>query len=316
LANILSSLIFNIYYIEYQNLGQQGAVYALVLTSFIQFLGLLPLLLRNISFSKFNIHLLKKMLSFGIPFFPAAILFIITGMIDRFFINHYLGLEQVGVYGAGYKIGSIISIIIIAFNLNWQPYYLKHHKDALFSKNIEKISRFFSVFLLLMTTLISIGWELIIKVQLFNYHLIGSEFWVSGIIIPWIAFGYYFYGLFILQMPSIYIKNKQLWVPFFWTLAAISNVFLNILLIPTLGLAGAGLATLISYLVMFMSIYIKNQKWMPLNFINKFLLFYFILSLLLIVLINCDINYTVRSALVLIYGIIGINHLVSYKKAL
>ena len=317
LSNILSSLIFNIYYIEYRNLGEQGAVYALVLTSCIQFLGLSPILLRNISISQFNTSLLKKMFSFGIPFFPAAILFIITGLIDRFFINYYLGMDQVGIYGAGYKVGSIISIIIIAFNLNWQPYYLKHHRDILFAKNIKKISQFFSVFLLLMTVLISIGWELIIKIKLFNYSLIGSEFWVSGIIIPWVAFGYYFYGLFILQMPSIYIKNKQLWVPLFWTLAAMSNIILNTLLIPTLGLAGAGVATFTSYLIMFISIYIKNQKWMPLNFINKFLIFYFIISLLLVVLINCGVfNYTMQSVLFIFYSIIGINHLVSYKKIL
>jgi O-antigen/teichoic acid export membrane protein len=168
-----------------------------------------------------------------------------------------------------------------------------------------------------MTVLISIGWELIIKIKLFNYHLIGSEFWVSGIIIPWVAFGYYFYGLFILQMPSIYIKNKQLWVPLFWALAAASNIILNTLLIPTLGLAGAGIATFTSYLIMFISIYIKNQKWMPLNFINKFLIFYFIISLLLVGLINCGIiNYTMQFALFIVYSIIGINHLVSYKKIL
>ena len=316
-SNILSSLIFAIYYIEYQNLGEKGAVFALLLTSFVQFLGLSPLLFRNISISQFNVSLLKKMFSFGIPFFPAAILFIITGLIDRFFINYYLGVEQVGIYGAGYKIGSIISIIIIAFNLNWQPYYLKHHKDKLFAKNVEKISQFFSVFLLLITTLISISWELIIKIQLFDYYLIGSEFWISGIIIPWVAFGYYFYGLFILQMPSVYIKNKQLWVPLFWALAAISNIILNALLIPMLGLEGAGLATLTSYLIMFISIYIKNQKWMPLNFINKFLIFYFIVSLSLVVCFNCGIlNYTMQSALFVVYSIIGINHLISYKKIL
>lgn len=313
--NIVSSLALNIYYIDYKQLGEQGAIYALALTSLIQFIGLVPILFKNINISSFNAHLLKKMFLFGVPFFPAAILFIITGMVDRFFIKYYLNVEQVGIYGAGYKIGSLISIIVIAFNLNWQPYYLKYQKNELFSKNIKKISQLFSVFLLLMTTLISIGWELITKIQLFNYHLIGLEFWDAGIIVPWVAFGYYFYGLFILQMPSIYIKNKQLWIPFFWGLAAIINIILNILLIPKTGIMGAGIATLLSYLIMFISIYVKNQKWMPLNFINKFLIFYFILSVTLVFLVNFNIiDFTIKTLSVFIYSAVGVNYILFFKK--
>ena len=313
--NIVSSLALNIYYIDYKQLGEQGAIYALALTSLIQFIGLVPILFKNINISNFNTHLLKKMFLFGFPFFPAAILFIVTGMVDRFFIKYYLNVEQVGIYGAGYKIGSLISIVVIAFNLNWQPYYLKYQKNEFFSKNIKKISQLFSVFLLLITTLISIGWVLITKIQLFNHHLIGFEFWDAGIIVPWVAFGYYFYGLFILQMPSIYIKNKQLWIPFFWGLAAIINIILNILLIPRAGIMGAGVATLLSYLTMFISLYVKNQKWMPLNFINKFLIFYFILSVTLVFLVNCNIiDFIIKPLSVFIYSAIGINYILFLKK--
>ena len=314
--NIISSLGLNIFFIYFMNLGEKGAVYALALTALIQLLALLPLAFKYVTFYHLNYILIKKMFSFGIPFFPAALLFIVTGMIDRFFINYFLSMEQVGIYGAGYKLGSIVSIIVIAFNLNWQPYYLKHSQNKMFLENIKKISQIFAIILLFISTSISIGWNLVIKIQLFNYHLIGSEFWDAGIIIPWIAFGYYFYGLFVLQMPSIYIRNKQLWIPFFWGLAAIINIILNILLIPRLGLMGAGVATLLSYLIMFICIYKKNQKWMPLNFINKFLIFYFILSLLIVGVINSGIfNPAMQSITLIAYSIIGIRLLVSYKKS-
>ena len=85
------------------------------------------------------------MFLFGITFLPAAILFVITGMVDRFFIKHYLDLTQVGIYGAGYKIASIVSIVVLAFNLNWQPYYLKHYNNSSFIKNVEDISKNFLI---------------------------------------------------------------------------------------------------------------------------------------------------------------------------
>ena len=107
------------------------------------------------------------MFLFGIPFLPAAILFVITGMVDRFFIKHYLDLTQVGIYGAGYKIASIVSIVVLAFNLNWQPYYLKHYNDSSFIKNVEDISKNFSIILIYLSTFISIWCGLLIKINLY-----------------------------------------------------------------------------------------------------------------------------------------------------
>ena len=133
--NILSSMFFNILFVFYYNLSSLGAVYALTLTAIVQLLFLSPIIIKLINFSKVNFLLYKKMLIFGLPFLPATILFISIGMIDRFFIESYLGLTSVGIYSAGYKVGSIISIVIIAFNLNWQPYYLKIKDDKkLFKK--------------------------------------------------------------------------------------------------------------------------------------------------------------------------------------
>ena len=125
LINILSSIFFNILFIRYYGLSSLGAVYALTLTSTLQLIILIPIIIKFINFSKINLLVYKKMFVFGLPFLPATILFISIGMIDRFFIESYLGLKSVGIYSAGYKVGSIISIVIIAFNLNWQPYYLK-----------------------------------------------------------------------------------------------------------------------------------------------------------------------------------------------
>ena len=134
LINIISSLLLNIILIHNYKMGEEGAVYALLLTSVIQFIVLLPILYKHLSIKQYSVALSKKMLKFGFPFLPAAILLILTSFIDRFFIEYFLGLEQVGLYGSGYKIGSVISIAVIAFNLSWQPYYLKSAKDLNFMK--------------------------------------------------------------------------------------------------------------------------------------------------------------------------------------
>jgi len=278
LINILSSLFFNLLFIQACSLGDRGALYALLSTAIIQFIALFPLFFYYINLKHFNFNLCKKMLLFGLPFLPSALLFILTSVVDRFFIEHFLDLNAVGVYGAGYKIGSLVSIVVIAFNLAWQPYYLKYFQSADFINNIKLISRNFSIILLYIATGITVWSDSIIKVQFFNVYIIGVDFWAAVSIVPWIAFSYFFYGLFILQIPTIYIHNKQNWSPLFWGAGATTNILLNYFLVPLFGINGAAIATLVSFLIMFMFIKYKNQSWMPINFVNKKLIFCFLLS--------------------------------------
>ena len=285
LINIISSLVLNIVFIYSCQFGDKGAAYALLGTSIIQFLWLMPVMYKYINFSVFHLDLSKKMFLFGLPFLPSAILFIITGMVDRFFIQHYLDLTQVGIYGAGYKIASIVSIVVIAFNLSWQPYYLKSHSHSSFINNIKYISQSFFIVLLYITTFIALWSEILIKIKIFDFNIIGADFWDGIIVVPWIAFGYFFYGMFVLQMPTIYICNKQIWSPVFWGSGALINIILNVALIPSLGIRGAGISTLASYLTMFLFIVYKNQKWLPINFVTPGLCFYFILNLIVIFVI-------------------------------
>ena len=276
--NIVSSIVFNVLFIQHYSLGNKGAVFALVSTAIIQFIFLIPVFLRHINWRFFNSSLGRQMFWFGIPFFPASILFILTSVIDRFFIKHFVGLEDVGIYGAGYKIGSIVSIVVVAFNLTWQPYYLKRSKDENFLLNIRLISQKFFIVLLYLATSISVWSPQIVKINIQGHYIIGPAFWDAVNIVPWIAFGYFFYGLFILQMPTIYLKNKQKWSPFFWGLGALLNIILNYVLIPRLGIVGAAVSTFISFFIMFVLIKYKNQQWMSLNFINRPLIGFFVLS--------------------------------------
>ena len=270
--NIVCSFLFNILFLTSFSNGALAAIYALTVTSFIQFFCLSPLLIKNIKISFFNWVLIKEMFFFGLPFLPAAVLFIITGMSDRWLIKVYLGLESVGLYGAGYKVGSAISILVLAFNLSWQPYYLKHSNDKNLTKKLMEISYKFFIVLFLCCCLVSMLWPLLIKTNINNYYLVGPDFWDGGRVIPWVAFGYFFYGLFVLQSPSIYLKNKQLWSPLFWLLGATSNIGLNVVLIPKIGILGAAISSLLSYLIMFICLWYKNQDWLKNNFIDLWLL--------------------------------------------
>ena len=58
-------------------------------------------------------------------------------------------------------------------------------------------------------------------------------------------------------MPSIYIKEKQSWVPYFWGIGCIINILSNYILIPIYGFYGAALSTFFAYVSMTIFLIIK-----------------------------------------------------------
>ena len=266
LVNVCVNVFLNIYLIKTLGMGLAGAIWAIILASLLQIVILLPVLIKNVNPNRFSVNLLLKMKAFSLPFLPAAIFLILIELSDRWMIGLMStnGTADVGIYTAGYKFGSVVMLCVRAFNLNWQPYYLKQET----SNTFYKIGSLFLSFLIVISTLISILWP-----ALFLF-LIGEDFRSGGEIIPMIALSYIFYGLFILQMPSLYLKNKEGWAPKFWGTGFIINVCFNCALIPLYGYIGAAVATLFAYAGMAGFIVYKNYRWMPMpyNFSYLFLI--------------------------------------------
>jgi hypothetical protein len=114
---------------------------------------------------------------------------------DRWMLGWLGSLSDIGLYGAGYKIGSLILMVVLAFNLNWQPFYLKKNQD---SKYLEAVGSIFIVVLIFITTLLSSIWPTLIKINVFNFYVVGESFWLGGKVVPVVATSYFFYGVFIL----------------------------------------------------------------------------------------------------------------------
>ena len=95
--------------------------------------------------------------------------------------------------------------------------------------------------------------------------LIGKTYSGFNEIIPIMLLSHVFYALYIIHMPSIYLCNKQNWSPIFRVCGAITNVLLNIILIPIYEIKGAAIATALSYGIMFLFLFYKNSNWMPIK---------------------------------------------------
>jgi len=310
--NVAASLYLNIYLIMILNMGFNGALLSLVGVSLIQLLILSPLIFFNVKFQQFDYGLLKKMVNFSIPFLPASVFFIMIEMSDRLMLGWLSSVENVGLYGAGYKLGAVVLLVVRAFNLNWQPFYLKN-ENVNRTDQFENIGTRFIVILIFIATIVSMLWSLLFKININNVFLIGQEFWSGGVVIPIVAFSYVIYGVFILQMPSIYIKNKQNWVPFFWGLGFVINVSGNYLLIPVWGFYGASMATLLSYSAMTVFLVYKNQRWLPIKYKLSDIVYMITISFVALCLYSQAM--VGLGIILIIYLVLSVTQIINMKKS-
>ena len=202
------------------------------------------------------------MSKFGCPFIPAAFFYLILEMSDRFILYWMVGPDALGLYTIGYKLGSIGLFIITAFNLGWQPFYIKIGNKKESGNIFGKIGTTFLHILISIGALVMFWIPVLMKIKLGNNYLIGKEFWDSMQIVPIIFLSYLFYAGYIILMPSIYLKEKQNWSPIFRGVGAFTNICLNFYFIKYWGLFGAALATLIAYVTMFLLMYFKSNQWL------------------------------------------------------
>ena len=278
LMNVFVSLFCNFYFIKELHLGLSGAVLSLVCVSLLQLFCLMPIVFSNFRLQLIDSRLFVKMLKFSLPFVPAALFFMLIEMSDRWMIAWLSSVENVGLYGAGYKIGGFMLLLVRGFNLNWQPYYLKQDAGSCLKK-FNLIGSTFIVVMIFFSVLLSVFWPVLFNIKIGSLYFVGVDFWEGGVIIPIICVAYVFYGIFILQMPSIYLKNKEGWVVVFWGVGVFVNFILNYFMIPVYGFLGAAIGTLFAYLMMALLLIYKNRFWLPIKYDYKKIFSFLLLSL-------------------------------------
>ncbi len=272
LVNVIVTMAANIKLVTYEGLGVTGAIEATLIAAVVSFLLILPTLLKNLRFSSYSKELLRRMLSFGIPFIPAAFFQVVMDLSDRYLVDWLGGRELVGIYSAGYKLGSLMLIVVTGFNMGWQPFFLSKEKDPRAPELFAHIASYIAIALTGIWVFFILFVDDLVRLNLFGYTIIGERFWDSTAIIPVIMLGYIFLGFYDLLMPGIFFKNMSRTLPRYRAIGAVSNIGLNLLFIPRWGIMGAAWATCISFALMGVTLYFHTQRLFRIPFNWRFVL--------------------------------------------
>ncbi len=261
---LILGLLFNIVFVIVFRENIRGILKSAFLSEIIVFLLILIPFSKNLVL-KFKKKYLTQMLTFGLPIVPSGLALWILTLLDRYFLKVFTSMDIVGIYSIGYKIASIMSmLVIVPFTMAWSPLMLKWYKEKNAKELYANVYKYFSVAGFFLALIISLYSKEIIQI------MTTPAYYTAYRIVPFIVLSHLFHGFYMIFAAGCTFARKTFYFPIATGVAALMNTVLNILLIPYYQMMGAAVATVISYLTMTVLMYIFSERYyhIPFNFIN------------------------------------------------
>ncbi|HKS27276.1 MAG TPA: flippase [Pyrinomonadaceae bacterium] len=259
LMRFFINTILNIVAVVVLRWGVEGIIYANLLTSILFFLICLVLTLPSIRWT-IDFGLLKRLLVFGLPLVPAYLAGWALTFSDRFFLERYADLSQVGVYAIGYSIASVLNMVMGWFNTAWLPYCYSVAEQP----GAKEFYARMLTYALTLFTLVAIGLSLFSPEVL--YLLATPSYYGAARVVPLVTLAYLFYEANYLIAFGLDLTGKTSYYGLIVGIAAVLNLLLNFSLIPPFGMMGAAWATALSYMSLMVLAYVIVRRIYPVRY--------------------------------------------------
>jgi O-antigen/teichoic acid export membrane protein len=201
--------------------------------------------------------LLRRLLRFGLPTMPAELSLYLLNFIDRIIIVRTLGLPAAGLYSLAVKFAQGVNVLVRGFQLAWPPLAYSIRDDGEARRTYAAVVTWFTAGCAFVVAGMWLLSRWIVRA------LAAPEFFGSYKAIGLVATGVTLYALYMV-LVVILGRTGRTEFNFPATAAALStNVALNLALVPPLGIVGAGLALVASYLVVLALMYGFTQRLFP-----------------------------------------------------
>lgn len=231
------------------DLGFLTIFYARLFSSLV-FLGLAILIVYDRLFAfvwNFSKKTAVLILRDAYPLAIYSLLLTLSFKLDVFFLQYLKGAQEIAVFEAAHRLIMQFQFLPMSVAFAVFPFLSKLSQANAQSMRIyyERTIKLFYIFTIFPVILTLIGAEQIIRL------LFGVDFLASTVVLRIIALAFMFLALVSLQHNVLIILKKQRLSLLSVAACLASKTLLDRFLIPHYGAVGAGIATLLSYFVLF-----------------------------------------------------------------
>jgi O-antigen/teichoic acid export membrane protein len=306
-------IIITMYLIFYSSLSYLAKIYGHFFSQMITVLILLILYSKLIEI-KFYPKVFKSSLKFSLPQIPQNILGFAHQSFDKLLLTNYSTLSSLTHYSFGANFAMPIKMIMDAFSRSWNPSFLLNAE-----KNNANFDDIESPFYYMISLIFFFGLALSFFSEELVILLTEESFHFSKYIVPGYIFYYLLGSIAYLSLSQIMYAEKMSYTIPIAVVNVLSNVSLNILLIPIYGSIGAVISLFTSALVVGVTQFYFGQKSMYLR-INKiklvtFLIIYCVFLIVLYALLLNEISFIFKiilkltSIFIYLYLLIALKYL-------
>jgi O-antigen/teichoic acid export membrane protein len=255
LVNVALTIGLSVYLVVVRDDGARGLLAGNFIASTVVLLGLLVVLRDRIGLPhRIDRERLAPMLRFGLPTVPAEVSVFALNIVDRAYLYRVESQGAAGLYSLAVKLATVVILVTRAFQYAWPPIAYSIEDDTEARRFYALVATYYVLFTgLIVAALTLLGrWALRL--------LTTPEFYGAFDAMPWVSLGWALYGLFlVLVVMAGRAKVTTRNFPAALTGLAV-NAGLLVLLVPPLGIAGAGLALCGAYVVMLALMYALTRR--------------------------------------------------------
>lgn len=199
---------------------------------------------------------LKYALSFSLPLILHGIALNILSQSDRTMITWLADSSQTGIYSLIYNFSMIATVITTSLEGVWVPWFYNKLQKKYYDKINVAAKDYINLMTYCLIGVIMVGPE-VVKL------LAAPNYWDGIKIIPPVVISNFIIFAYTLYVYIEHYHKKTKGITINTVIAAITNIVLNLLLIPVFGYIAAAFTTLISYLVSFVLHAYKSKELEP-----------------------------------------------------
>ncbi len=256
LLSVISAIGLTVVLVVGAGEGARGLLLGSYASGAVFVLGLIWLHRRRLSLW-FDRALLRRLMRFGLPTMPAELSLYLLNFVDRIIIVRTVGLAEAGLYSLAVKFAQGVNVLVRGFQLAWPPLAYSIRDDGEARRTYAVVVTLFSAGCAFVVTGMWLLSRWIVRA------LAAPEFFGSYKAIGLIATAVTLYALYMV-LVVILGRTGRTEFNFPATAAALAaNIALNLALVPPLGIVGAGIALVASYIVVLALMYSFTQRLFP-----------------------------------------------------
>jgi O-antigen/teichoic acid export membrane protein len=256
IANVLAAIGLTVVLVVGQDEGARGLLLGSYVSGAVFVLGLIVVHRRRLSLWV-DVPLLRRMTRFGLPTMPAELSLYLLNFVDRIVIVRTVGLAEAGLYSLAVKFAQAVNVLVRGFQLAWPPLAYSIRDDGEARRVYAAVVTWFVAGCAFVVTGMWLFSRWIARA------LAAPQFFDSYEAIGLIATAVTLYALYMV-LVVILGRTGRTEFNFPATIAALlSNVALNLALVPSMGIVGAALALVASYVVVVALMYVFTQRLFP-----------------------------------------------------